>query len=120
MADQIGFPSPYQPIAQGNRQADSVWYTIWQTLFRRTGGSNGPIPAVEITPDGSPFEYESDLRGSVVVQGGTVSEIAILRDGDTIITGMTAGMIPVMPGDIVRVAYSADPTMTFLPSEVTA
>lgn len=73
-------------------------------------------PAVAITPGASPYSYTASFDGSVIVNPGTVSAIAISRDGTTFFTtGVTAGMFPMSRGDILKVTYTVAPTMTFLP-----
>jgi hypothetical protein len=95
----------------------NAWYYLLQTLWRRLGGAGPSLSPVEVTPTGSVFLYDTDISGTLVIEGGTVSEISIIRSAQNIVTGMIAGAIPMMRGDAVSVTYAVAPTMTFLPSE---
>lgn len=72
-------------------------------------------PVASITVGASPFTYTAPHAGTVAVTGGTVSAIAFIRQGATVATGMTVGLIPVSRGDQVKVTFTAAPTMTFVP-----
>lgn len=89
------------------------WFFFWSNLFK------GLSPANEspVTVGASPFVYSADVRGSVIVNGGTVSAIAFSRDGTTFYTtGQTAGMFTLNAGDQLRVTYTVLPTLTFVPT----
>jgi hypothetical protein len=79
-----------------------------------------PVPMAQpvqaITPGASPYTYTLPFSGSVAVTGGTVSAIAIVRQGTSIATGVTTGVIPASRGDGIKVTYTGTPTMTFLPT----
>jgi hypothetical protein len=72
-------------------------------------------PVALITPGASPYTYKAPFAGSVAVTGGTVSAIAILRQGTTVATGLTTGVFPVSRGDSLVITYSSLPTVTFIP-----
>lgn len=72
-------------------------------------------PVASITPTGSPFTYTAPFGGSVAVTGGTVSAISVSRQGTSVSTGVTVGLIPVARFDQVVVTYTGAPTMTFIP-----
>lgn len=111
------FPATTSRAADNDGNLANIWYYLLRTFFNRTGGSGAALAAVDITVSASPFTYSTDLSGSVVVQGGTVSAISVVRGNSTVNAGVTSGVIPVMRGDQVTVTYSVLPTMTFLPSE---
>lgn len=73
-------------------------------------------PALTITVGASPFSYTASFNGSVAVTGGTVSLIQLIRQGVTVATGLTAGLIPVSRADVVKVTWSGTPAMIFLPT----
>jgi hypothetical protein len=73
-------------------------------------------PVQTITVGASPFTYIAPFNGQVSVTGGTVSLIQIIRQGTTVATGLTTGLIPVSRGDQVKVTYTVVPTVVFLPS----
>jgi hypothetical protein len=75
-----------------------------------------------ITVGASPFTYQntSGADESIVVVAGTVSAVAVSRDGTTFynvgVAASTAGMIRLSNLDSVKVTYSAAPTMQCFPS----
>jgi hypothetical protein len=69
-----------------------------------------------ITVGASPFTYTASGNGTVIVNSGTVSIIAFVRDGTVVGTGVTAGMFPVSIGDGIRVTYSVAPNVRFVPT----
>ena len=73
-------------------------------------------PVATITVGASPFTYTAQFNGAVSVSGGTVSAIAVIRQGATVATGMTAGMIPLSRLDQIRITYTGIPVAVFLPS----
>lgn len=72
-------------------------------------------PAQSVAPTSSPFTYTAGFDGTIVVTGGTVSAISIIRQGTSVATGITTGLFPLSRLDSLQVTYSAAPTMTFLP-----
>lgn len=73
-------------------------------------------PAVSIAVGASPFTFTAPFSGSVAVSGGTVSALAIVRQGVSVPTGVTAGVLAVSRFDAVTVTYSAAPTVVYLPT----
>lgn len=73
-------------------------------------------PVQTITVGASPYTYTAPFNGIVVSTGGTVSSIAVVRQGTSVPTGLTAGIVPLSRGDQLVITYSGTPTMTFLPS----
>lgn len=80
--------------------------------------SPGLTPAPEadtIAVGASPYDYTPGHAGALIVQGGTVSVVAISRNGTTFITtGATAGMFPLEANDTARITYTVAPTVNFL------
>lgn len=84
-------------------------------FFEALGGGNLE-DADSITVGLSPYTYLADRNGTLVVQGGTVSQIAYVRNGASTNLGVIAGPVPVLTADAVTITYSVLPTVTFLPS----
>lgn len=98
---------------QKNGITGKDWYFFWANLF--TGLSPGDESV--ITPGASPYIYSAPVKGSVIVNGGTVSAIAFSRNGTTFYTtGQTSGMFTLNAQDRLRVIYTVLPTMTFVPT----
>ena len=89
-------------------------------LLSQDGLLPDAIPAAQaiatITAGASPFAYTAQFNGSAAVSGGTVSAIAIIRQGNTVATGMTSGLFPLSRLDQLRVTYTVAPVIVFLPS----
>lgn len=101
-----------QPL-ETNKITSRDWYFFWAGLWR------GLAPELEtpVTLTGSPFTYTAPRRGSLIVSGGTVSQIRFSRDGTTFYNvGATAGMFALSAADRLEVTYSVAPTLTFVPS----
>lgn len=109
---------PEMPIAEGTRTGIKVqkdWYTFFFSLYNAvTQGL--PLPESSITVTASPFSYTAIGRSQVIVSGGTVSAIALSRNGtDFYSTGQTAGAFQLDQGDVLRVTYTVLPTLTLFP-----
>lgn len=90
------------------------WFRSLNNLFNWVGVA-GPTSA--ITVSSSNFTYTAPSNGWVIVNGGTVTQVAFSRDsGNTFLTtGATNGVFPVAQNDQLKVASSANPTMTMVP-----
>lgn len=111
------FPNNQDPISDSDGLIQQAWYYLLLWFYQKTGGSGATIPAEVVTVGASPFTYDAVRNGSVVISVGTVSLIQIVRGTDTLGTGMTAGVIPVLAGDSIIVTHTGAPSMHFLPSE---
>lgn len=96
-----------------NGETTKDWYFFWAGLFR------GIPPAIEaaVTADPSPYVFSATARGSLIIEGGTVTSVEFSRDGVTFYdTGVTAGMFPVNSSDQLRITYAVAPNLTFVPT----
>jgi hypothetical protein len=73
-------------------------------------------PAVGITLTGSPFTYPVWSDGSVAISGAGATLVSVIRQGVTVPTGVTVGLIPVRRSDQVQITYGVAPTVNFLPA----
>lgn len=105
-------PDVNQPLTVKSVIA-SGWFRFWQGLF--SGTPTGNISTIKV--GSSPFTYVAPVGGTVIVNGGSTTQIQFSRDGANFyITGQTAGMFPLSQGDQLIVTYPvAPPTMTFIP-----
>lgn len=112
MSQRNSMPNYPVPLRVGQHTSKD-WYFFWAGLY------NGLPPAAEmpIVLGVSPAIYSAPVRGSVIVNGGTVSAIAFSRDGVTFYTtGQTAGMFLLNAADQIRITYTVLPTVTFVPT----
>ena len=104
-------PSYGEPLVSKNNTS-RTWYLFWSDL--RNGRPPNAISTIAIGT--SPFTYQAQQKGFVIVRGGTVTLIQFTRDQITNVnTGVTSGCIPLSQGDSVIVTFSAPPNMTFVP-----
>ena len=73
-------------------------------------------PLQTITVGASPYTYTVPFTGSVLVKGGTVSVVSLIRQGVTTITGLVSGFVPVSRSDQVQITYTAAPTAFYFPT----
>lgn len=113
MASQFNSLPLYNvPLMQGGHTLRD-WYFFFSGLFRGLPPGN----VEPVTPGASPYIYSATKRGSMIVEGGTVSAVEFSRDGVTFYdVGAVAGMFPINASDQLRVTYAVVPTMTFVPS----
>jgi hypothetical protein len=97
------------------RVANNVGYLLppWNSFFQQLVQ---PAPAVQaITVSASPFSYTANANGSLIISGGTISDIDLVRGLDTIpLSIVTPLIVPIRIGDTVIVTYSVLPTVQFL------
>jgi hypothetical protein len=72
-------------------------------------------PTQAITPTGSPYTYTNSdpFAEDVIISGGTVSQISVVRAGSSTLTGLTSGNFHLQPGDGLTVTYSVAPGSFF-------
>lgn len=121
------------PVAITVTSTTTFTYTVTSTTATATIGNIGvctyfvkqPLSVlnnaqVAITPGASPYAYTAPAIGNLVITGGTVSAVTLTHAGGSPVSVPTAGIIPVMAGDIVTVTYTVAPTMTFIPHDKSA
>jgi len=85
------------------------WTQFFQQFVQKVAA------AVPVILNGSPFDYTPNQNGNVYVDGGTVSNVSLIRGPDTMdVTGQK--LIPVGIGDTIRITYAVAPTVKFLGS----
>lgn len=100
------------PLTSG-RVTDSSWYRFWAGLFQGLPPEN----EIAVTLGASPASYSAVRKGSLIVSGGTVSQIEFTRNGtDYYDTGVTAGMFTLNASDVLRVTYAVIPDAVFVPT----
>ncbi len=73
-------------------------------------------PAVaNIVPTGSPFNFTANVKGTLIISGGTVSAISLIRGGIIIpLSTVRPLIVPISIGDTIRTTYTVTPTLQFL------
>jgi hypothetical protein len=106
-------PTFEQPLVTKNN-TNRVWYSFFSGLAKGIPAGNTSV----VSAGTSPYSYQAFEGGSLIVNGGSTTQIEFSRDGQNYyVTGQTAGMFSLRSGDILRITYSvAPPTLTWVPS----
>lgn len=113
MSQQLNSQPQFNVPLIVNKVTSKDWYLFWVGLFK------GLAPALEapVIPTGSPFTYSPQVRGFMILTGGTVSLVEFSRDGTTFYNyGTIVGTFPLNAADRIRVTYTVAPTLTFVPT----
>lgn len=84
----------------------------WNSFFQQFTGS--PSGIMSIVLGASPFTYQAGEPGTVVISGGTVSAVHLIRGSVNINMG-TARAIVVSRFDQIQITYSVLPVVQFVP-----
>jgi hypothetical protein len=105
-------PTFTQGWTPGNKN-DANWYRYYQAM----NSGQPPSGEMSVPMTASPFIYSAPRAGYVVISGGTVANVMVSRTpGTYYLSGQTSGMFPVSQGDLLKITYTAIPTMTFFPT----
>ena len=91
----------------GEAFVKSPWNSFFQQFTQKPQAVENVIVGI------SPFDYMPNNVGQVVIRGGTVSAVSLVR-GSVIIDMGTDRTILVSIGDIVRITYFVIPTVQFV------
>ena len=109
--------SPFSPN-DGPPNAATVLaqHKYWQQMAEMV--VNGTYPTLKplvITPGASPYTYAVRAPGTLMIAGGTVSAVSLVRAGVTVAMPI-AGPVAVIDGDAVTITYTVAPTVTLIPA----
>lgn len=105
-------PNAGDKMVDAQGRPTQAWWRFFNKLFAKPPAESG------ITVTASPFLTGFTKDGFVIVEGGTVSLIELLRGSSVITTynlGATAGQFVVKNGDAIQITYTVAPTVTFFP-----
>jgi len=105
-------PNIQSAIAQSSDGKVKVFLlTPWTQWFQQF--TQKVAAAVSVVPNSSPFQYTPNQNGNVYINGGTVSNVSLIRGLDTLdITGQK--IVPTGIGDTIQITYTVAPTVKFL------
>lgn len=118
---QLERPRIGQPVATVSNDGGGLVAkaNIWLQQYLRQVGRNPENAITTPAVGASPFVFENagDFDIDAVVSGGTVSAVAISRDGVTYfpLASATGITVRLNPGDFLRITYSVVPTLTLIP-----
>lgn len=105
-------PNAGDKLIDEQGRPSQAWYRLFSRLFAK------PPRESAVTVGASPFLTGFTEDGFVIVEGGTVSLIELLRGSSVVTTynlGATAGQFVVKNGDAIQITYTSPPTITFFP-----
>jgi hypothetical protein len=110
---QFNTPPQYNvPLIMGGVTSKD-WYFFLIGIFRGLPPAN----VSPVTVGASPYDYIAPVKGSVIVQGGTVTSLEFSRDGTSFYdVGQTSGMFLLNQSDYLRITHAGAPTVTFVPT----
>ena len=83
----------------------------WNSFFQQFVQ---PAPAVvDVALDGSPATFTPNVNGNLIISGGVVSNISLMR-GTSVIDLTGEKIIPTAINDTVSITYSSAPSVKFL------
>lgn len=114
-------PNMLAPFGQGSVTINGRSYKFntylippWNSFFQQF--TQAPPPMLGINIGASPFTYEAKEVGNVLISGGTLTDVALIRGNDTVSIGPVR-LVPVGVRDLVRISYSVIPTtIKFVPT----
>lgn len=96
--------SPLAESADGKVKVylTTTWRSFFQQFVQKASA------AVDVILTGSPFSYTPNQNGNVYVNGGTVSNVSLIRGSDTLdVTGQK--ILPIGIGDTIQITYGPGP-----------
>jgi hypothetical protein len=100
-------PSATTPAVGPGGFFSQPWFRFFASLI-------APAAAIETqTVSASPYTFTASASGRVLISGGTVTNVHLIRGGVSIV--VPAGFVPVSQGDAVAVVYTVAPSVWFIP-----
>lgn len=116
-APTFGIPDRLSPLSsfQDSRGAtrNTVLSDVWFKFLTRLQQQSAERPIDVLSPGPSPFEYEATCIGNLCLAGGSGLTVTLTRGSVTVT--VTGGLVPMAAGDIVSVAFSGTPNVSFIP-----
>jgi len=101
-------PNARNPVSRPDGTTQDYWYRFFSSIYAK------PLPEILNTLAASPYTFQSSYNAHILISGGTVQQIQLIR-ATTTITGLTAGLIYLGRGDQIVITYTVAPTVTFYP-----
>ncbi len=85
----------------------------WNSFFQQLTQRAPKVVNVNVT--GSPFSYTANANGNLIISGGIVSAITLIRGLVSIpLSTVRPLIIPISIGDTVKITFTGTPTLQFL------
>lgn len=108
----VNLPSNQVPLIDPKT---GVLTPAWRAFFDDIVSAAPPIDDT-LTLDPSPATYTAIHPGFLLIVGGTVSQVDLIRARVTVTTGQTAGFFPMSQDDQLEITYAVVPAIYFLPT----
>ena len=86
----------------------SLWRYLWSF-------SSQPVGENAVILGTTPTVYTATKNGTLMIQGGAISQVTIGRVSTYTIPPAGTGYIPISIGDVITIYYTVAPTVTFFP-----
>lgn len=87
----------------------------YEVIFAQTNGQSNGITPYTVTTPASLSSFTADRKLGLVVSGGTVSLLRVLRGGVYVTLPFISGILELDLGDSVEFTYVVAPTLTVIP-----
>jgi hypothetical protein len=105
---------PRLPIGAGAMlRVNELFRAVAVSVNELIDRASTPLSVSAVTVGASPFDYLAARDGFVSIVGGTVSAVALIRQGASTSLGVVA-VVPVKKGDTVRITYTVAPTVNLV------
>ena len=98
------------PLAQVQAFDTNTLNAAFAEIRQGTGGA-----FIVETVGASPYTFQAPGVGHLVIAGGTVSALTLMRGSSSAAIPASVGMAPMDYQDSLQITYSAAPTLTWIP-----
>lgn len=106
---------PKQSPSLATRAVDERGFFTPQWVRFFTDLITPPKSVVAFVLGASPASVKPSESGHLIITGGTVSSVKLLRGGTLLNLPGTSGLFPVSYGDELIITYTIAPTVQFIP-----
>lgn len=87
----------------------------YESIYAQSGNQSNGIAPYTVTTPASLSSFTADRKLGLVVSGGTVSLLRVLRGGVYVTLPFISGILELDLGDSVEFTYVVAPTLTVIP-----
>lgn len=110
-APSFGIPDRQQPFVDPR---SGILTEGWARFLVRIQQLTAERPVMPVAPGPSPWTFSATTIGDILVRGGTVASVTLVRGADAVDCPVS-GFIPMAAQDSVTITYSVTPFVTFVP-----
>lgn len=87
----------------------------YESIYAQSGNQSNGIAPYTVAAPASLSTFTADRKSGLVVSGGTVSLLRVLRGGVYVTLPFISGILELDLGDSVEFTYVVAPTLTVIP-----